>query len=79
MERYPDEILELLTDKGFDREYEKCIPKYPSKTEAYEAVEQVVYFWFKIRRYSCYDSFRNCWTRRLKGTSIPDQKRKRRI
>ena len=79
MQRYPDEILILLTDKGFDKEYEKCISKFPSKTEAYEAVEQTVYKYFKIRRYTCFDSFRHCWSRRLKGQYKTDVKKKKRI
>ena len=58
MERYPDDILDLLTVTGFDNQWWKATQKYNTWEEAYEALEKKVYFYFKVRRYSHYNSFR---------------------
>jgi hypothetical protein len=79
MEKYPDEILCLLTDKGFDKKFETCISTFSTHEEAYEAVEAVVYHWFKIRNYASYNSYRGCRNLRLKKKIGTDKKKAKRI
>tara|TARA_Y100000015_G_C2386390_1_gene87649 strand:- start:997 stop:1233 length:237 start_codon:yes stop_codon:yes gene_type:complete len=77
MKTYPDEILSLLTDKGFDASFEKHTNSFSTYQDAYEAVEAVVYHWFKIRRYASYDSYRKRRASRLKSGSSHLSKNKR--
>lgn len=47
----------LLSSEGFDKEYDRCLKKFSSPKDAYEAVEHIIYFWFKVRKYKSYKSY----------------------
>lgn len=47
----------LLTHSGFDKEYERCLKIFSSEKDAYEAVEHLIYFWFKVRKFSSFKSY----------------------
>jgi hypothetical protein len=57
--RYPATILRLLTQKGFFDAFEELMPLTRSQLEAYELLEQSREFWFGLRYYSDWESFRN--------------------
>ena len=59
-------IIALLTPEGFDQRFWEVASKTKTYKEAYELVEKEYEANFRQRRYSDYNSFRNCRDRRLK-------------
>lgn len=60
-------IIALLTPEGFDQRFWEVASETKTYKEAYELVEKEYQHNFKQRRYSDYNSFRNCRDRRLKS------------
>tara|TARA_R100001443_G_scaffold23670_1_gene35853 strand:+ start:2580 stop:2780 length:201 start_codon:yes stop_codon:yes gene_type:complete len=59
-------IIALLTPEGFDQRFWEVASETKTYKEAYELVEKEYEANFRQRRYSDYNSFRNCRDRRLK-------------
>lgn len=79
MRRYPKEILDLLSAEGFDKRFELYMSKFDSYKEAYEAVEEIIYQWFNVRKYNSYESFRVMRSYRKAKKKKPDTRLKRRL
>lgn len=79
MKRYPDTLLRLLTDKGFDEAFESEINNHKTYESAYEAVEAELIKWLSYRKYANYDSYRVCRNLRLKNRSDGDNNLNKRI
>ena len=60
-------IIALLTPEGFDQRFWEVASETKTYKEAYELVEKEYQENFKQRKYSDYNSFRNCRDRRLKS------------
>lgn len=60
-------IIALLTPEGFDQRFWEVASETKTYKEAYELVEKEYQHNFKQRRYSDYNSFRNCRDKRLKS------------
>lgn len=58
VEPYPRCILKLLTNEGFDLKFHKYCKIENNYEDAYEKVEQLHMFYFGIRKYKNYDSYR---------------------
>lgn len=56
---YPKEITDLLTLEGFSAKFYELTQSYPTYEEAYECCEQLHLKYFRHRKYSSYNSFRN--------------------
>ena len=63
-------ILALLSPKGFDERFWKHAKESKTYLEAYEKTEMEHEKHFRKRRYSDYNSFRNCRDRRIKRNCI---------
>lgn len=61
-----NKILALLTPDGFDERFWDEASKTKTYKKAYEILENEYQSYFKKRRYSDYNSFRNCRDKRLK-------------
>lgn len=61
-----NKILALLTPEGFDDRFWDVAAQTKTYKKAYEIVEKECEQHFKMRRYSDYNSFRNCRDKRLK-------------
>ena len=59
-------IIALLTPEGFDQRFWEVAAETKTYKEAYELVEKEYQENFRQRKYSDYNSFRNCRDRRLK-------------
>jgi len=59
-------IIALLSPEGFDQRFWEVASETKTYKEAYELVEKEYQHNFKQRRYSDYNSFRNCRDKRLK-------------
>ena len=59
-------IIDLLTPEGFDERFWEVASETKTYKEAYELVEKEYQENFRQRKYSDYNSFRNCRDRRLK-------------
>ena len=59
-------IIALLTPEGFDQRFWEVASETKTYKEAYELVEKEYQENFRQRKYSDYNSFRNCRDRRLK-------------
>lgn len=59
-------IIALLTPEGFDERFWEVASETKTYKEAYELVEKEYQENFRQRKYSDYNSFRNCRDRRLK-------------
>ena len=59
-------IIALLTPEGFDERFWEVASETKTYKEAYELVEKEYEENFRQRKYSDYNSFRNCRDRRLK-------------
>ena len=59
-------IIALLTPEGFDQRFWEVASETKTYKEAYELVEKEYEANFRQRRYSDYNSYRNCRDRRLK-------------
>tara|TARA_R100000700_G_C3101363_1_gene98296 strand:+ start:165 stop:365 length:201 start_codon:yes stop_codon:yes gene_type:complete len=59
-------IIALLTPEGFDQRFWEVASETKTYKEAYELVEKEYEENFRQRKYSDYNSFRNCRDRRLK-------------
>ncbi len=59
-------IIGLLTPEGFDERFWEVASETKTYKEAYELVEKEYQENFRQRKYSDYNSFRNCRDRRLK-------------
>ena len=59
-------IIALLTPEGFDQRFWEVASETKTYKEAYELVEKEYEANFRQRRYSDYNSFRNCRDIRLK-------------
>ena len=64
------EILALLSPNGFDERFWKYAKETKTYLEAYEKTEMEHEKHFWKRRYSDYNSFRNCRDRRIKRNCI---------
>jgi|TARA_R100001594_G_scaffold86463_1_gene120901 hypothetical protein len=60
-------IIALLTPEGFDQRFWEVASETKTYKEAYELVEKEYQENFRQRKYSDYNSFRNCRDRRLKS------------
>lgn len=60
-------IIALLTPEGFDQRFWEVASETKTYKEAYELVEKEYEENFRQRKYSDYNSFRNCRDRRLKS------------
>ena len=59
-------IIALLSSSGFDKRFWDLAGETKTYKEAYELVEQEYESNFKTRKYSDYNSYRNCRDKRLK-------------
>lgn len=59
-------ILALLTPEGFDERFWDCAAQTKTYKAAYEMVEVEYEDNFSKRKYSDYNSFRNCRDKRIK-------------
>ena len=59
-------IIALLSPEGFDQRFWEVASETKTYKEAYELVVKEYEANFKHRRYSDYNSFRNCRDKRLK-------------
>ncbi len=69
-------IIALLSPEGFDEKFWDKAAQTKTYKEAYEKVEEEYQFYFKKRRYSDYNSYRNCRDRRLKKATMLRTKKK---
>ena len=60
-------IIALLTPEGFDERFWEVASETKTYKEAYELVEKEYQENFRQRKYSDYNSFRNCRDKRLKS------------
>ena len=60
-------IIALLTPEVFDQRFWEVASETKTYKEAYELVEKEYQENFRQRKYSDYNSFRNCRDRRLKS------------
>jgi|TARA_R100000084_G_scaffold93623_1_gene47405 hypothetical protein len=58
IEPYPKCITDLLTKKGFDKKFHEYCRLELNYEDAYEKVEQLHTYYFGIRKYKNYDSYR---------------------
>ena len=63
-------IIALLSPEGFDERFWKVASETKTYKEAYEIVEQEHEKYFKKRKYSDYNSYRNCRDKRIKKNII---------
>lgn len=63
--RYPLDVLQMQHFEGFNKKFEQLLAKMPAQ-KAYEATEDIFYYWFLRTRYSNYESFRKIRERHLK-------------
>ena len=59
-------IIALLTPEGFDKRFRSNAAKTKTYKEAYEQVEEEYQKYFLSRKYSDYNSYRNCRDKRIK-------------
>ena len=59
-------IIALLSPEGFDKRFWHLARQSKTYKEAYELLEQEYESNFNARKYSDYNSFRNCRDKRLK-------------
>ena len=69
-------ILALLSPNGFDERFWKYAKEAKTYVEAYEKTENEYEKHFGMRKYSDYNSFRNCRDKRIKGNANRLHKRK---
>lgn len=62
-------ILALLTPNGFDERFWDLASQTKTYKEAYELLEQEYENNFSKRKYSDYNSYRNCRDKRLKNAT----------
>lgn len=66
IEPYPEHIMKLNTQDGFDTWFWEMVNEYRTHEMAYEAVERNHTAYFGTRKYENFDSYRKCRDRRLK-------------
>jgi|GEM_PF-2814768 len=59
LQPYPKEITDLLTLEGFSCKFYELTQLHSTYEEAYEQCESLHLKYFRHRKYSCYNSFRN--------------------
>lgn len=64
---YPEQLTSLLTQKGFVEYWINVQPLHRTHKEAYEYCEAIHCHYYRFRKYSSYESFRNI-RRKLKQT-----------
>ena len=64
-----NKLLALLTPEGFDDRFWDIAAQTKTYKKAYEIVEQECEEHFNRRRYSDYNSFRNCRDKRLRNAT----------
>ena len=57
MKIYPDGLLILLTDKGFDEAFCAGLKKCATPEQAYNRIETVLKYWFNFHKYANYASY----------------------
>ncbi len=62
-------IIALLTPNGFDDRFWEYAGKEKTYKVAYEKLEDEYSFYFGKRKYSDYNSFRNCRDKRIKNAN----------
>jgi hypothetical protein len=73
IQRYPDDLLDMLTPEGFERQYWALYASsdWKSREECYEVLEARHEHYFGLRKYSEYNNFRNMIARRHKQRIHP--------
>ncbi len=69
-------IISLLSPEGFDERFWDLASQTKTYKEAYEKLEQEYEEYFSKRKYSDYNSYRNCRDRRLKKAKLLHNKKK---
>ena len=69
-------IISLLSSEGFDERFWDLAAQTKTYKEAYEKLEQEYEDNFSKRKYSDYNSYRNCRDRRLKKATLLHNKKK---
>ena len=70
-------IIALLSPDGFDERFWDLASETKTYKQAYELVEQEYEGHFKKRKYSDYNSYRNCRDRRIKNATKLHNRNKR--
>ena len=69
-------IISLLSPEGFDERFWDLASQTKTYKEAYDKLEQEYEEYFSKRKYSDYNSYRNCRDRRLKKAKLLHNKKK---
>lgn len=69
-------ILTLLTPSGFDERFWDNAAQCKTYKLAYEKLEEEYETYFGRRKYSDYNSFRNCRDRRIKNATMLHKNKK---
>jgi hypothetical protein len=67
--KYEKHILDLLDADKFEKKFWELCAEFSTRREAYESLERLYFTWFRRRRYSNWECFREIVNRNLRKSS----------